>query len=305
MPYIPKEVVEQARQMDLLTYLRNYDPQELVHFAGNTYCTREHDSLKISNGKWYWFSRSIGGVSALDYLIKVKGMAFHEAVQQITGQAAIQPPVFASKPKEKGLKVLLLPPVNRSNTHAVNYLQHRGIDMEIIDYTERNYISRSVNTMSIGERIRYFRSQRGMTQKWLGLTLGFSEGSADIRLAQYESGSRKPKEDLVKSLARIFEISPLALSVPNLDSDLGFLHTMFAIEDIFGIEVEKDSRGVHIIFDVGKATRNPSIYEMVTAWAEQSQRCKLGEIDKEEYDQWRHNFPEYDSTRNWVKDKVQ
>ena len=53
--------------MDLLTYLRNYEPHELVHFGGSTYCTREHDSLKISNGKWCWFSRGIGGTLALDY----------------------------------------------------------------------------------------------------------------------------------------------------------------------------------------------------------------------------------------------
>ena len=72
MPYIPPEVVAKAREMDLLTYLKNYEPHELVHFGGNTYCTREHDSLKISNGKWCWFSRGIGGYSALDYLIKVK-----------------------------------------------------------------------------------------------------------------------------------------------------------------------------------------------------------------------------------------
>ena len=70
MLYISKEIIKEARQVDLLTYLRNYEPQELVHFAGNTYCTREHDSLKISNGKWYWFSRGFGGYNALDYLIK-------------------------------------------------------------------------------------------------------------------------------------------------------------------------------------------------------------------------------------------
>ena len=55
---------------------RNYEPQELVHVSGNTYCTREHDSLRISNGKWYWFSQDIGGRSALDYLIKAKGLSF-------------------------------------------------------------------------------------------------------------------------------------------------------------------------------------------------------------------------------------
>ena len=41
MPYIPPEVVARAREMDLLTYLRTYEPQELVHFGGSTYCTRE------------------------------------------------------------------------------------------------------------------------------------------------------------------------------------------------------------------------------------------------------------------------
>lgn len=54
MPYIPPEVVEQARQIDLLTYLQSCEPQELVRISGNNYTTRTHDSLKISNGKWMW-----------------------------------------------------------------------------------------------------------------------------------------------------------------------------------------------------------------------------------------------------------
>ena len=81
MPYIPPEVVQEAKRMDLLTYLKNYEPSELVHFSGNTYTTRTHDSLKISNGKWMWWSRGIGGRSALDYLIKVKDYSFLEAVE--------------------------------------------------------------------------------------------------------------------------------------------------------------------------------------------------------------------------------
>ena len=65
MPFIAPELIIQAKQMDLLTYLKNYEPYELVKFSGNTYCTRTHDSLKISNGKWIWWSRGIGGRSAL------------------------------------------------------------------------------------------------------------------------------------------------------------------------------------------------------------------------------------------------
>ena len=47
MRYIAAEDVAKAKEMDLLTYLRNYEPQELVHVSGNTYCTREHDSLRM------------------------------------------------------------------------------------------------------------------------------------------------------------------------------------------------------------------------------------------------------------------
>ena len=39
--------------------------------------------------------------------------------------------------------------------------------------------------MAIGERINFFRNMRGMTQKYLGMHVGFPEKSADVRLAQY------------------------------------------------------------------------------------------------------------------------
>ena len=103
--------------------------------------------------------------------------------------------------------------------------------------------------MAIGERIRFIRNLRGMTQKWLGQAVGFPQKTADIRMAQYESGSRTPKDDLVKSLADVLEVSPLALKVPDIDSDLGFIHTLFAIEDIHGIRVEKQGEEIHIVFD--------------------------------------------------------
>lgn len=133
MPYIAPEVVQQVKQIDLLTYLRSYEPYELVHFSGNTYTTKTHDSLKISNGKWMWWSQGIGGRSALDYLIKVKGIPFMQAVEIIAGQAAIQPPV--SLPAERTTeKKLLLPRANRSSALVVSYLQRRGIDMDVIDF---------------------------------------------------------------------------------------------------------------------------------------------------------------------------
>ena len=126
MPFIAPELIIQAKQMDLLTYLKNYEPYELVKFSGNTYCTRTHDSLKISNGKWIWWSRGIGGRSALDYLIKVKGYSFLEAVETIIGYTAIQAPVYEKpQPKEEN-KPLLLPEKCASNRVITEYLFGRG-----------------------------------------------------------------------------------------------------------------------------------------------------------------------------------
>ena len=51
---VSPEEIEKARSVDLLSYLRECDPAELVHVSGSTYCTRSHDSLKISNGAWMW-----------------------------------------------------------------------------------------------------------------------------------------------------------------------------------------------------------------------------------------------------------
>lgn len=134
MPYIDAQAVAKAREMDLLTYLRNYDPQELVKFSADTYCTRSHDSLKISNGKWYWWSRGIGGYSALDYLVKVRGLGFTRAVETIIGKCAVEPPVYVEQKKNRKPKPLLLPDKSASNRVIFKYLCGRGIDRELIDF---------------------------------------------------------------------------------------------------------------------------------------------------------------------------
>ena len=92
--------------------------------------------------------------------------------------------------------------------------------------------------MAIGERIRFIRNLRGMTQKYLGTLVGFPEKTADVRMAQYEAGTRTPKEDLTKALAAALDVSPLALNVPDIDSHFGIMHTLFALEDRYGLVVE-------------------------------------------------------------------
>ena len=133
MPYIAPEVITEAKRMDLLTYLREYEPGELVKFSSNTYTTRTHDSLKISNGKWMWWSRGIGGKSALDYLIKVRGMDFVGAVQTIMGNGSVSFPTCKNI-KSYEEQPLLLPQKSPTTDVVFDYLFGRGIDYEIINH---------------------------------------------------------------------------------------------------------------------------------------------------------------------------
>ena len=155
--------------------------------------------------------------------------------------------------------------------------------------------------MAIGERIRFIRNLRGMTQKYLGTLVGFPEKTADIRMAQYEAGTRTPKEDLTKALAGALDVSPLALDVPDIDSYFGLMHTLFTLEDRYGLTVETGETGVSLRVDPRKGTDAAELSEMLAAWAEQSEKYHNGDINRDEYDKWRYNYPKYDEAFGFVK----
>lgn len=132
MPYIPPEIVEKAKEMDVLTYLQNYEPNELVKVGNGTYSTKTHDSIRISNGLWNWFSRGVGGKNAVSYLMKVKNYSFLDAIQTIIGNVSVkQPVIYREEKKEKTEFVLPLKSIN--SERAKRYLVKRGIDLEIIN----------------------------------------------------------------------------------------------------------------------------------------------------------------------------
>ena len=140
-----------------------------------------------------------------------------------------------------------------------------------------------------------------MTQKYLGQMVGFPEKTADIRMAQYESGSRSPKAELTENLAGVLGVSPLALSVPDIDSYLGLMHTLFTLEDRYGLTVETGEIGVSLRVDPRKGKDAAELSEMLNAWAEQAEKYRNGKINREDYDKWRYNYPKYDETSGYVK----
>ncbi|HIQ86108.1 MAG TPA: helix-turn-helix transcriptional regulator [Candidatus Scatomorpha gallistercoris] len=154
--------------------------------------------------------------------------------------------------------------------------------------------------MAIGERIRYFRNKRGMTQKCLGTAVGFTEKSADVRLAQYESGTRSPKSELTKALANVLDVSPAALTVPDIDSYVGLMHTLFTLEDLYGLRISNDAGDITLRVDTRAGKDTAQLHEMLCAWAEQAEKLRAGEITQEAYDAWRDHYPQQDTTQKWA-----
>lgn len=132
MAFYSKDEIKKAKEIDLYTYLKNRNPEELVYFSRGTYTTKEHDSLKISNGMWYWFSKGIGGKSALDYLIQVKGYSFTEAMEEVLGYSNEPIKSHYTEKKKENIE-LKLPEKNENNDKVISYLVSRGIDKELIN----------------------------------------------------------------------------------------------------------------------------------------------------------------------------
>ena len=124
-----KEIAE-AKQYDLLSYMRLAEPFELVKLSHDTYCLKSHDSFKISNGLWHWFSQSTGGRSAIDYLIKVRGYSLPDAVKEVNrtmGRAFV--PEDIRQVKRKSFR---LPERNSDDAEVIRYLTGRGIDEDLV-----------------------------------------------------------------------------------------------------------------------------------------------------------------------------
>lgn len=147
MGYVTPELLKKAKQIDLLTYLKNYEPQELIQESRTQYCTKTHDSLKISNGFWNWCSAGVGGKNAIDYLEKVRGIDFPKSAEIVLEKMQLKVPSIAKNKQENKSRNIILPEKNINENRVINYLKQRGIDEEIIKkciekkliYEEKHY----------------------------------------------------------------------------------------------------------------------------------------------------------------------
>jgi hypothetical protein len=147
MGRVSKEQIARARQIPVYDYVLSCEPQS-VKKVGKLFRSATHPSLAIGEDGWYWHSKDIGGKTALDYLTKVQGYSFVDAVCALLGGSSAErdkvsdtprtyakaPPRFAAPPPEPAeQKPFALPMRNGNNDRVIAYLQSRGIAQSQIE----------------------------------------------------------------------------------------------------------------------------------------------------------------------------
>ncbi len=231
MTFYTEEQIRQAKTVDLFSYLIKASPSELVRVSGNTWCLKDHDSLHISHGKWYWFSRGFGGVTAVDFLVRVRGIPFVEAVGEVLKHGTYIIPMQ----KEPSERRLLLPLKSETSDRVKEYLQGRAIDPEIIRYCL--------------ERSTLYESKDGQNAVFVGYDESGIPRYAAIRslVGDYKgdaSGSDKRysfrmKGDVGNPHLHVFESAIDLLSHATLTKQKGFDWTKDSLLSLAGVYVIK------------------------------------------------------------------
>lgn len=129
--------------------------------------------------------------------------------------------------------------------------------------------------MTTGDKIRTIRTFRDMTQKKLGVAVGFSEKTADVRVAQYESGSRTPKKPLLARFAKVLQVKPQNFEAGTADSAEAILWTLFWLDE-----------------DIRRCPEQEKLACHLRKWYDKRQELMAGKITQEEHFDWKLNFSE-------------
>lgn len=183
--------------------------------------------------------------------------------------------------------------------------------------------------MTVGEKIKFIRNFRGMTQKELGVGIGFDEKGADNRIAQYETNYRVPKKDTLLQIAKVLDVNPLNFISEVSGSAEDIMQTFFWLDE--------DNPGAINLFQL---VRNPGkcnalddtavryndsddwpahppvglwfkygvVDDFMREWLVRKNELKAGEITREEYLEWKLNWPntcngceKHESKHKWRK----
>lgn len=150
--------------------------------------------------------------------------------------------------------------------------------------------------MTLGSKIRKYRKLKGLTQKELGLKVGFSEVTADSRIRKYESDAMAPKAAIRKRIADALDIDLSVLSDIDIRTYEDVVQALFQFEDDFGMDIEEKDGNIYLYFN-GKSVKSRALIIFMNIWiiAKKSLLPDPDHADEKQkriYEIWKAHFAE-------------
>lgn len=96
---------------------------------------------------------------------------------------------------------------------------------------------------------------------------------------------------MINDMAHIFDVASEAITVPDIDSYIGIMHTLFALEDNYGLTVTTLDGQVCLKQDINHPNYSRTLAEDLRSWNEIKSKLTSGSILTSEYDHWRYSYP--------------
>lgn len=141
--------------------------------------------------------------------------------------------------------------------------------------------------MSTGENIKRIRNKRGITQKELGIAIGFGEESASPRIAQYETGSRTPRDEILKKIANVLRVDQRNIAIPTGYKEEDMIYRLLVLEDYFPeMKLERNTQTGDVVINF----HNKKLNDFLLTWGVMRGKREQGLISEEEYLNWKYKM---------------
>lgn len=141
--------------------------------------------------------------------------------------------------------------------------------------------------MNTGRNIKKIREFRGMTQKEMGIALGFDEASASPQMAQYEGEYRVPREKMLNKMAEVLQVDPRSIATPTGYTEGDMIYRVFMLEEFFPeMELEKNPQTGELMINL----HNKILNNFFMRWDWFKANKKKGYIEEEEYKRWKYQM---------------
>lgn len=142
--------------------------------------------------------------------------------------------------------------------------------------------------MTIGQKIKKYREAKNLTQKQVALRAGMSEPA----IRNYELGNRTPSAKQIEKIALSLDVSPFAISNPDLESYVGVMHALFYLEENYGVTPGEIDGEICLRFKDKFSTISSNVEKWLREY-KTVQNASEDDLEKAKayYEEWKNSYP--------------